>query len=173
MSDSRPIRRILVVDDDSLILHVLEMALYGYGEIKTVGTAEAALEEVGARFHDLCFLDIILPGLNGLEAMEKIRAISPGTKVVIMTASHLNNQMRQAIEECAYHLIEKPFKLAQIREIAKQALQSTQGGRYDNKKIALEKAHKAEWLFHVREQGPAQGGGGSNMVFGHVLRWSP
>ncbi len=141
MSDSRPIRRILAVDDEPMILRIFEVVLAGYAEIKTVATAEEALDEVNSRFYDLCFLDIILPGLNGLQAMKKISEISPDTKVVIMTASHLDEQMKKAIEECAYRFIEKPFNLAQIREIAKQALQNVQGGHHDKKKNLLDKRH--------------------------------
>ncbi len=124
MSDSGPIGRILVVDDKPLILHVFKVALAGYAKVKAVATAEEALEEVSSHFYDLCFLDFILPGLNGLQAMKKISEISPETKVVIMTANYLDEQIKQVIEECAYHFIEKPFDLEQIREVSRQALQN-------------------------------------------------
>jgi hypothetical protein len=55
--------------------------------------------------------------------MKRIREISPETKVAIMTASHLDDDMKRAIRESAYEFIPKPFNLAQIKDIAKHALQ--------------------------------------------------
>jgi DNA-binding NtrC family response regulator len=118
-----PMGKILVVDDEPLILYAISKALHDCAEVKTVTTAEQALEEVGSTFYNLCFLDIFLPGLNGLDAMKKINEISPGTKVAIMTASHLDDDMKSAIKKSAYHFIAKPFNLVQIREVAKHALQ--------------------------------------------------
>jgi CheY-like chemotaxis protein len=115
--------KILVVDDEPLILYAIAKALHDCAEVKTVATAEDALEEVNSGFYDLCFLDIFLPGLNGLDCMKKIQEISPETKVAIMTASHLDEDMKKIIRENSYDFIAKPFNLVQIKEIAKHALQ--------------------------------------------------
>lgn len=115
--------KILVVDDEPLILYAIAKALHDSAEVKTVASAEEALEEINSCFYDLCFLDIFLPGLNGLDCMKKIREISPETKVAIMTASHLDDDMKRAIRESAYEFIAKPFTLAQIKDIARNALQ--------------------------------------------------
>ena len=90
-----------------------------------MGSAEKALVEITARHYDLCFLDIHLPGLTGLKAMEKIRELSPGTRVAIMSGSHLDESMKRRIKENACAFIEKPFDLSQIRKIqrGRQAVQ--------------------------------------------------
>ncbi|GAB4388374.1 MAG: hypothetical protein Kow0025_07250 [Thermodesulfovibrionales bacterium] len=114
--------KILVVDDEPLILYAISKALHDSAEVKTVATAEEALEEISSDRYDLCFLDIFLPGLNGLDAMKRINEISPHTKVAIMTASHLDDDMKQAIRKSAFQFISKPFTLVQIKEVARQAL---------------------------------------------------
>jgi CheY-like chemotaxis protein len=116
-------RRILVVDDDALILYALSRALKSrYPEVKAVSDGESALDEIRLSFFDLCLLDFFLPGINGLEVMKKIKEISPRTKVVIMTAGAMDGGMRSAIEEGAFHFIEKPFDLSEVIAVAGRAL---------------------------------------------------
>lgn len=116
-------KRILIVDDEPLILYGLSKTLHGLAEVKTVTTGEEAILEVKSCFYHLCFLDINLPDINGLDVMEKVKEISPETKVVIMTASHVTDNMKRAIEARADYFIAKPFKLPQIKVIAKRALE--------------------------------------------------
>lgn len=113
--------RVLVVDDEPLILWGVSRFLGKNAEVKTLTTAEEALEEIGAHHYDLCFLDVILPGMTGLEAMKIINERSPNTKVVIMSGSSLDEEMKEQIEELAYAFIEKPFGLSDIREVAARA----------------------------------------------------
>ena len=115
--------RILIVDDEPLIRFVLSMVFKKNAEIKVVASAEEALAEVKTRFYDLCFLDIILPGMNGLDAMKIINDVSPDTKVAIMTASAVDEIMKEKIDALAYDFIEKPFELSRLQEIAKKVWQ--------------------------------------------------
>ena len=71
--------------------------------------------------YDLCFLDVILPGMTGLEAMKIINERSPHTKVAIMSGSSLYEAIKGQIEELAFAFIEKPFGLSHIREVAERA----------------------------------------------------
>lgn len=71
--------------------------------------------------YDLCFLDVILPGMTGLEAMKIINERSPHTKVAIMSGSSLDEAIKGQIEELAFAFIEKPFGLSHIREVAERA----------------------------------------------------
>jgi len=110
--------RILVVDDEPLIRDGLCRFLEKNSSVMTVGSAEEALEEIRTQHYDLCFLDVILPGMNGLEAMKIIKELSPNTKVAIMSGSYLCEDMKRQIAENALEFIEKPFELSRIREIA-------------------------------------------------------
>ena len=109
--------RVLVVDDEPLILYGISRFLHGRAAVKTVATAEEAIYEIVAQQCDLCFLDINLPGMTGLDAMKIINELSPTTKVAIMTGNLLDEAMKMHIEDTAYAFIEKPFSLSHIRGV--------------------------------------------------------
>ena len=112
--------RVLVVDDEPLILYSLSRFLKKKTAVKTVASAEEAIDEMVAQHYDLCFLDITLPGMTGLDALKIIKELSPITKVAIMTGNFLDETMTRQIEETAYALIEKPFELLHIQEVVKR-----------------------------------------------------
>jgi len=118
MKKDGKILRVLVVDDEPLILFCISRVLEKSALVKTVDTAEEALGEIGAQHYDLCFLDIILPGMTGLDAMKIINERSPNTKVAIMTGTLLDEAMKEQVEDFAYTFIEKPFSLSDIEEVA-------------------------------------------------------
>ncbi len=116
-------KKILIVDDEPLILYGLSRILSDLAEIKTVPTAEEAILEIRSCFYDLCFLDIYLPDQNGLDVLRQMRRSSPHTKVAIMTASHVEEEMRRSIESEADYFVAKPFRLSEIKVIAERALE--------------------------------------------------
>ena len=116
--------RILVVDDEPLILWGVSKFLEKYAVVKTAATAEDALAEIGKEQYDLCFLDMILPGMTGLDAMRLINERSPDTKVVIMSGSSIDEDSMGQIEDLAYAFIEKPFDLSLIRKVTGNAAAS-------------------------------------------------
>ena len=109
--------QVLVVDDEPLILDVIARFLDRSVAVKTVASAEEALDEIVAQHYDLCFLDISLPGMTGLDAMKIINKLSPTTKVALMTGNLLDEAMKKKIEDTAYAFIEKPFELIHIKEV--------------------------------------------------------
>jgi DNA-binding NtrC family response regulator len=109
--------RVLVCDDEPLITMSISRFLKEKALVKTVPTAEEALDAIEEQHYDLCFLDIMLPGMSGLDAMKIINELSPTTKVAIMTGNLLDEAMKMHIEDTAYTFIEKPFSLSHIRGI--------------------------------------------------------
>jgi len=123
-------KRILIVDDDELILQGLAKVIQKEvaettAEVATAETGEAALAKIASSPCHLCFLDIFLPDMNGTEVLKKIRAISPATKVVMMTAGIISNSLKEIIENNAYMFIAKPFDILQIRMIVKRIVGET------------------------------------------------
>ena len=109
---------VLVVDDEPLILYSLSRFLKKKTAVKTVASAEEAIDEIVAQHYDLCFLDITLPGMmTGLDAMKIIKELSPNTKVAIMTGALLDEAMKEQVEDFAYTFIEKPFSLSDIKGV--------------------------------------------------------
>ncbi len=79
--------RILVVDDEHLIRWSLEQNLKKQGyEVVTAGSGEEALKLVREESPDLMLLDIQLPGINGLEVLEKVRESEEEVIVIMVTA---------------------------------------------------------------------------------------
>ncbi len=119
-------KRILVVDDEQLLLQGLEKALRTDAtEVATAETGGQGLQEVASVPCDLCFLDVFLPDMNGTEVLKRIAAISPQTKVVVMTAGIVTDSMKELIEQNAYLFIPKPFDLLQVRMLARRAIEET------------------------------------------------
>jgi CheY-like chemotaxis protein len=111
--------KILIVDDERLILNSLSSFLSNeHTEVKTAETGSDALHNIRSNFYNLCFLDIQLPDINGLEVMRRIKIVSPETKVVIMTANFITDEMKEEIQNTAYGFIGKPFELSQIKTIS-------------------------------------------------------
>jgi CheY-like chemotaxis protein len=74
-SNETPRRRALVVDDSRIARHVLSGLLDRLGfEVETVDSAEAALNRLSGNLPDVVFMDHLLPGMQGLEAVRKLRA---------------------------------------------------------------------------------------------------
>jgi len=117
-------KKVLIVDDEPLILRSLSRSIKRLDiEVKAVDRAADALSEVHSSFYNLIFLDIILPDGYGLDIIKEIKMVSPDTKVVIMSASLLTDEMEKIIEEYAHCFMGKPFDLLQVKTILNDTLQ--------------------------------------------------
>jgi DNA-binding NtrC family response regulator len=119
-------KKILVVDDDAFFLQGFNKALQtDFTEVKTVETGNSALQEVASCAYQLCFLDLFLPDLDGVEVLRRMKEVSPKTKVVVMTAGVVTGSMQESIEKDAYLFIAKPFDLLQVKMLARRAIEET------------------------------------------------
>ncbi len=116
-------KKILIVDDESLILYSLSMMLRGDGrEVKTASNGRDALQEISNHRYDICFLDIHLPDMNGLDIMKIVKEVSPATNVIIMTGGEITHTMMKSIRENARLFMAKPFEMGQVTAIVDQLL---------------------------------------------------
>ena len=91
--------RILIVDDHPLTRDALA-ALLGQHGLSVVGTAadgEEAIAEAGRLHPDLVLLDLSMPGMDGLEALPRLREAAPACEVVVLTASGTEENLLRAI----------------------------------------------------------------------------
>jgi len=78
---------ILVVDDEKAIQEILAFTLTAEGyEVATVGSGEEALTRVEQQDFDVILTDIVMPGVDGLEVLERSRLLNPRASVIVMTA---------------------------------------------------------------------------------------
>lgn len=138
-------KRILIVDDELSILSGLSKALpelCGFsGEIRTVVNGREAIHEVSHCFYDMCFLDIKLPDINGFDVMKDIKYISPGTNIIFMSASLLQDDMKNVIEKGEAFFIDKPFNFSQIRHVIKAAIEG-KGDFYEDRESGIQEGMK-------------------------------
>lgn len=106
---------LLWVDDeiDLLKSHILFLERKGY-EIITANNGTDAIEKCGQQTFDLIMLDEMMPGISGLETLQKIKDISPATPVVMVTKSEEENIMEQAIGQKIADYLIKPVNPNQI-----------------------------------------------------------
>lgn len=110
-------RRVLVVDDEAEGVSALEEYLNARNfEVHTATDGPSALEKVKQIRPEVVLLDIIMPGMNGIEVLRGIRQIDPEIKVIVITAlseEHSKNAMALG----AHGFITKPFDLAFIDKV--------------------------------------------------------
>jgi DNA-binding response OmpR family regulator len=116
--------RILVVDDEPHIRRVLEAMLGKEGfEVHTASDGDEGLRRVAAGGVDLVILDLLMPGIHGLEVLAKIRTdpSSGATPVIILTAKGQDIDREAAFAGGADDFMTKPFSpkklVARIREL--------------------------------------------------------
>src|SRR5215467_15080408 len=113
MSDAA---KILLVDDEPGMLRyirtLLEVDDY---KVETASTGEEALERVQKGLQpDLVLLDLLMPGIDGLQTLEQLRQMSPGVKVVMLSCVSDTRKVVQAIRLGATDYITKPFQMAEL-----------------------------------------------------------
>jgi DNA-binding response OmpR family regulator len=126
--------RILLVDDEPLITDSLSYSLKREGfEVKAVGDGEQAMKAIGSFDPDLVVLDIMLPGMNGLEVCRRIRANS-STPVIMLTARGEELDRILGLEVGADDYLAKPFSfrelLARIRSILRRVEMDRQTSQF-------------------------------------------
>src|SRR5688572_6517458 len=106
---------VLVVDDEPLIRDTLAEFLQQEGfAVRTAATGEAALEEVRRQKFDVLLCDVNLPGMDGIEVLERARAVSPETFVLLITAYATVESAVEAFHKGAHDYLMKPIILHEV-----------------------------------------------------------
>ena len=116
---------ILVVDDNEDLLETFSLILKRRGfNVSTAENGVAAVDKYKAQHFDVTLMDIVMPEMNGVEAFRRIREISPGATVILMTAYSEEELIRVALEEGAHRVVNKPIRIDQLIELIKEAAQA-------------------------------------------------
>ena len=117
--------RILIIDDEEPIRFSLRGILEDEGyEVLEAATAEEGLEVADAERPDLVFLDIWLPGMDGLTAQARLKGNHPDLPVVMISGHGTIETAVSAIQQGAYDFIEKPLSLEKVVIVAARALEA-------------------------------------------------
>jgi len=117
---------ILIVDDHEVVRNGIRSYLETNNLFEVVGeaeTGEIALKMVSELIPDIVLLDLILPGMDGVETTRQIRKISPRTQVVILTSYHEDVHIFPALKAGAISYILKDMKMDKLLDAIQRAVQ--------------------------------------------------
>ena len=113
---------LLVVDDEALTLRTISRALREEGyEVFLASSGEEALEIYAQEKPDLALVDVVLPGIDGIEVLRQIRKQNPAAIVLMMSAYHQVERAVEAMKLGAYDYLIKPFHLADLANTIRRA----------------------------------------------------
>jgi len=113
---------ILVVDDELSIRESFSLILEGTYNLKLAASGEAALKIISDQKIDLAYLDIRMPGLNGLETLKRMKEIDPHLEIIMVTAVNDIQKASEAIKLGAQDYVVKPFEVNQILKLSEQTI---------------------------------------------------
>tara|TARA_R110000787_G_scaffold84006_1_gene180318 strand:+ start:252 stop:1697 length:1446 start_codon:yes stop_codon:yes gene_type:complete len=117
---------ILIADDDRGIRTVLDQALSRAGhEIQATDNGSTLWQWVEAGKGDLVITDVVMPDVDGLDLVPRIKRLRPDLKIIVMSAQSTLLTAIKAAERGAYEYIPKPFDLDELLAIIERALSST------------------------------------------------
>ncbi len=115
---------ILVADDEEVarknMAHILAKENY---EVMTAADGEEALKKMDSSEFDVALVDLRMPSVDGMELLENIKMKYPDVMVIVVTGYASISSAVEAVKKGAFHYIEKPFKLDEVRTSVKEALE--------------------------------------------------
>jgi two-component system NtrC family response regulator/two-component system nitrogen regulation response regulator GlnG len=115
--------KILLVDDERNVHYSLQRALGQACRIISAYTGEAALRQVEAEPPHLVLLDVKLPGMGGLETLQRIKAVAPTLPVILLTAYGTTDTAITAMKLGAFDYLLKPVDMTTLKGLLDKALQ--------------------------------------------------
>jgi len=117
--------RILIVDDEEIarknLAHVLTKEEY---DVIAVADGEGALRELETSEFDVVLTDLRMAGIDGMDLLDRVKLRYPETRVVMVTGFATVPTAIEAMRKGAFHYIAKPFKLDEVRDVIRRALES-------------------------------------------------
>jgi len=116
--------KVLIVDDVVDTREIIQRLLYYEGyDVITAATGEEGLKKTESEKPDVILMDINLPGMDGTEALKKIREMNPIQSVIMLTAYATVENAIQALKEGATDFIKKPFENEHLVHVVNQAIE--------------------------------------------------
>ena len=119
--------RVFVCDDAPAFRDLLRMALESDDGLTIVGEAEdgAEVEAIADARPDVVLLDVSMPGLNGLEALPRVRELAPDSRIVVLSSFSAEEKGAEAEAAGADRYLDKRESFARIREVIRELAAST------------------------------------------------
>src|SRR5574341_106123 len=133
MEEMKKDSRILVVDDDAASRKGLRdlMATWGY-DVSAAAEGQEALERAAERCPAVVITDLVMPGLDGMELLARLKRDSPTTAVIILTGQGTIETAVQAMKDGAYDYLTKPVDPTRLQVLLEKALERNETVREVN-----------------------------------------
>lgn len=116
--------RILVIDDEAIVGKRLKQVLEKMGfEIVVETSPIPALEKITQTTFDVVVTDLKMKDMDGMQVLNRVKEVSPGTKVIIITGYAESATAKQAFQSGVYEFIRKPFRLDEIKQVIVRAIE--------------------------------------------------
>ena len=155
---------ILVVDDEALTLRTIGRALQAEGyEVTVAMSGEEAVKAFTTEQTDLALVDVVLPGIDGIEVLRQIKKTNPGTVVLMMSAYHMVDRAVESMKLGAYDYLIKPFHITDLLNTIQRASEmlalrvrvrdsvQTQKTRFDFGRVVTQNEQMREMLEMARK----------------------
>ena len=155
---------ILVVDDEALTLRTIGRALQAEGyEVTVAMSGEEAVKAFTQDPTDLALLDVVLPGIDGIEVLRQIKKQNTGTVVLMMSAYHMVDRAVESMKLGAYDYLIKPFHITDLLNTIQRASEmlalrvrvrdtvQTQKTRFDFGRVVTQNEQMREMLEMARK----------------------
>src|SRR5688572_20436176 len=138
--------KLIAIDDDPLSLELITAALE-QPELTLLSTSspQEGLQLVQQHSPQVVLLDLMMPGLNGMEVLERIVAMDPAIDVILMTAQYSTDSAVEAIQRGASDYLTKPLDVPRLRERIARMLEEVQRRR---RAAALDEQSAETFQFH-------------------------
>ncbi len=121
-----PKPRVLVVDDEQVVRSSYNRVLSENGySVNAVEDGPSALERLRRESFDLAFVDLRMPGMNGMEVVRSIRRSQPRTRVVVVTGYGTESSAREARDLGVFDFVAKPLAPEDLTGLAGRAMKSS------------------------------------------------
>ncbi len=118
--------KIVVIEDDKITQVILEKALNSWGhQVIACSNGEDGISTIFSEKPNIVITDFLMPGLNGLEVIERVKKQLPNTPIVLMTAYDEMQLTIKAMQAGAFDYIEKPINLKKLKNIINTASTET------------------------------------------------
>jgi two-component system response regulator AtoC len=127
-------KKVLIVDDESIVRESLQLLLSRLYEIQVAADGSAAIEllaasAAGGTFPDIVLLDVMMPGVDGLDTLQQISEQYPRLPVIMLTASTTLKTAVDAMKIGAVDYLSKPFDVDELLSLIEETLTKGAGGR--------------------------------------------
>lgn len=130
--------RLLIIEDEAAIRDgLIDVFVYHGFDVDSCGNGNAGLEKALTGRYDLVLLDIMLPGMNGFDVCDAIRAADRNQPIIMLTAKSSDEEIIHGLKLGADDYVAKPFSIQQLVLRVQAVLRRFEGGRLQASMITL------------------------------------